>query len=84
MFKIVEEEGPRTVEDYAEKVRRKREEKRIEKKKRTKAMFDNEYDEKEGGGSYYDEWKAETEQQAQVSYCHFLLMKTENILLVYN
>ena len=56
------------VEDYQEKIRRKREEKRLEKKRRVKAMFDEEYDDKEGGGSYYDEWKAETEQQAQVSH----------------
>ena len=43
------------------------EEKRIAKKQRLKAMFDAEYDDKEGeDGTYFDSLKSEMEQQAQV------------------
>ncbi len=47
------------------------EEKRIAKKQRLKAMFDAEYDDKEGeDGTYFDSLKSEMEQQAQVSVMH--------------
>ena len=38
----------------------------IEKKKKLKAMFDAEYDDKEGS-SFYDDLKRDLDQQAQVS-----------------
>ena len=37
----------------------------IEKKKKLKAMFDAEYDDKEGS-SFYDDLKRDLDQQAQV------------------
>ena len=39
----------------------------MEKKKRLKAMFDNEYDDADGGSTYYDELKAAVTEQAEVS-----------------
>lgn len=38
----------------------------MEKKMKLKEKFDAEYDEQEGGKSFYDELKAEVDQQAQV------------------
>ena len=40
----------------------------IEKKKKLKAMFDAEYDDKEGS-SFYDDLKRDLDQQAQVFFC---------------
>jgi ribosome biogenesis protein BMS1 len=37
-----------------------------EKKRKLKEKFDAEYDEKDGGKTYYDELKEEVDQQAQV------------------
>jgi ribosome biogenesis protein BMS1 len=37
-----------------------------EKKRKLKEKFDAEYDEKDGGKTYYDELKQEVDQQAQV------------------
>lgn len=55
------------MESYHEKLKKKREAKRDEKKKRLKELFDAEYDRKEdGSNAFYDDWKAEMEQQAQV------------------
>ncbi len=52
---------------YLEERKKKMEEKRIAKKQRLKAMFDAEYDDKEGeDGTYFDSLKSEMEQQAQV------------------
>ena len=44
--------------------------KRDAKKQRLKAMFDAEYDEGAGDkkGTFFDEWKAEMDQQAMVCY----------------
>ena len=55
------------VEDRDECRKRKALEKRAEKKKRMKAMFDSMYDDKDGGGTYFDTLKSEMEQQATVS-----------------
>ena len=44
----------------------KREEKRARKKERMKALFNAEYDDRGGSKTFYEEWKAEMEQQAQV------------------
>ena len=55
------------MEDRDECRKRKALEKRTEKKKRMKAMFDSMYDDKEGGGTYFDDLKSEMEQQAIVS-----------------
>jgi ribosome biogenesis protein BMS1 len=38
-----------------------------EKKRKLKEKFDAEYDDKDGGKTYYDELKQEVDQQAQVS-----------------
>lgn len=38
----------------------------MDKKMKLKEKFDAEYDEQEGGKSFYDELKAEVNQQAQV------------------
>lgn len=52
------------------KVKKTAHEKRLEKKKRIKALFDAEYDAQggngEGGETFYDKWKQEAEQQAEV------------------
>jgi len=32
-----------------------------------KALFNAQYDDKDGSRTFYEEWKAETEHQAQVS-----------------
>lgn len=37
-----------------------------EKKRKLKEKFDAEYDDKDGGKTYYDELKQEVDQQAQV------------------
>ena len=37
-----------------------------EKKRKLKEKFDAEYDDKDGGKTYYDELKHEVDQQAQV------------------
>jgi hypothetical protein len=37
-----------------------------EKKRKLKAKFDAEYDDKDGSKTYYDELKQEVDQQAQV------------------
>ena len=56
----------------AEVIEKKKAAKLLAKKARTKAMFDQAYDEGGGlrkgedGGTYIDDWKAETQQQAQV------------------
>ena len=49
------------------------EQKRLDKKRRMKEMFDAEYDNAEGGehGTYFDSLKAEMEQQAQVGQLLF-------------
>ena len=41
-------------------------EKRMEKKKRLKEMFNKEYDDTDGQGTYFDALKLEMEGQAQV------------------
>jgi hypothetical protein len=38
-----------------------------EKKQKLKEKFDAEYDDKDGGKTYYDELKQEVDQQAQVT-----------------
>ena len=53
--------GPKT----AEQRKKSAYEKRLAKKEKMKAMFDAEYDDG-GKGTFYDEWKSEMEQQAQV------------------
>ena len=40
-------------------------ERRLEKKKKLKEMFDSQYDMK-GDSEFYDSWKAELEEQAKV------------------
>jgi ribosome biogenesis protein BMS1 len=39
-----------------------------EKKRKLKEKFDAEYDDKDGGKTYYDELKQEVDQQAQVPF----------------
>ena len=52
---------------HIEERKKKMEQKRLEKKRRLKEMFDAEYDAAEAGeGTYFDSLKAEMEQQAQV------------------
>ena len=53
---------PRIVEE--EKDARAR---RLERKKRLKAMFDADYDDVDGGSKHYDELKKEVDQQTMVS-----------------
>ena len=49
----------------------KREEKRAKKKERTKALFNAQYDETDvAGGTYFDEWKSQMDQQAKVCHIH--------------
>lgn len=40
-------------------------ERRMEKKKKLKELFDNEYD-KKGDNEFYDNWKLANEEQAKV------------------
>ena len=56
----------RIKETDSERRKRKALEKREEKKRRIKALFDSEYDEKGTGKTHYDQLKEELEQQAQV------------------
>ena len=55
-----------------ERQEKRRAEKLAAKKARTKAMFDQAYDQAGGtrgdktGATFYDEWKSEMEEQAQV------------------
>ena len=48
----------------------------MEKKRRLKEMFDQEYDVK-GDSEFYDSWKSENEQQAQVGsqYNHIVSLE---------
>ncbi|XP_049767714.1 ribosome biogenesis protein BMS1 homolog [Schistocerca cancellata] len=46
-------------------------EKLLEKKRKLKEKFDNEYDEQEGGKTYYDELKQEADMQAQLNKSQF-------------
>ena len=55
-------DNPRIVEE--EKDARAR---RLERKKRLKAMFDADYDDVDGGSKHYDELKKEVDQQTMVS-----------------
>ena len=45
-----------------------------EKKRKLKEKFDAEYDEKDGGKTYYDELKQEVDQQAQVNSFKKIIM----------
>lgn len=51
------------------------EERRAEKKRKLKEMFDSQYDMK-GDTEFYDNWKEELAQQAKVGYFH-----TDNVTL---
>jgi ribosome biogenesis protein BMS1 len=46
---------------------KKLQEKRLERKRKLKSLFDSEYDEAEGSSSYFDDLKASLKEQAQVS-----------------
>ncbi|XP_059476244.1 ribosome biogenesis protein BMS1 homolog [Neocloeon triangulifer] len=54
-----------------------RRKKLIEKKKKLKEKFDSEYDDKDGGKTYYDELKQEMSQQAQLNQKEFEGMDDE-------
>ena len=56
--------------DYSAEEKKKKSEmtayeRRLEKKKKLKEMFDSQYDMK-GDSEFYDSWKAELEEQAKV------------------
>lgn len=57
------------IEESSERKKTKAEktalERRMEKKKKLKEMFDNEYDMK-GDNEFYDNWKLQNEEQAKV------------------
>ncbi|XP_064633506.1 ribosome biogenesis protein BMS1 homolog [Lineus longissimus] len=50
---------------------KKIQEKRLERKRKLKTMFDSEYDEAEGSSSYFDELKASLNEQAQLNKGEF-------------
>ncbi|XP_077998767.1 ribosome biogenesis protein BMS1 homolog [Glandiceps talaboti] len=52
-------------------------EKRLEKKRKLKLAFDAEYDDKDGGTSYYDEWKQQLDNQAQMNRAEFEEMEDD-------
>ncbi|XP_041362770.1 ribosome biogenesis protein BMS1 homolog [Gigantopelta aegis] len=70
------EENDDTAAEDAPEVRKKKKsemtsmERRVEKKRKLKEMFDKEYDVK-GDSEFYDAWKAENQQQAQLNRAEF-------------
>ncbi|XP_013412523.1 ribosome biogenesis protein BMS1 homolog isoform X2 [Lingula anatina] len=67
-------EKPKMKRDMTKEERKQKAlDKRAEKKRKLKAMFDAEYDASGGGGeeSFYDEWRSEMEQQAQLNRAEF-------------
>ncbi|CAG0917440.1 unnamed protein product [Notodromas monacha] len=65
-----EDEGMRVVEDKPE-MEKTAAEKRLEKKRKLKEMFDAEYDDKDPAGTYFDDLKKQMEMQAQMNRAEF-------------
>lgn len=57
-------------------------ERRAEKKRKLKEMFDTQYDMK-GDTEFYDNWKEELEQQAKVSNSCFVMNGQEALLYLF-
>ncbi|CAG5122657.1 unnamed protein product, partial [Candidula unifasciata] len=64
------EEGENDEERKKTKAEMSAQEKRLAKKRKVKEMFDKDYDMK-GDNEYYDNWKAETDEQAKLNRAEF-------------